>query len=255
LAKLTGESDVAFEKRKTDLVRHETEVYYKEPKPFAEFWYPNYWLVFVYMAKPTRRNAHTAFYTTPIRELSSVFSCSGKANRRLANVLASNFTGNDTSSSRDISTISNKAIIDSDFKISLLPNQHDIKSLDSGKKIFQMNLSNEKLDQLERLEGFLAKIEAKGSEIYSSTIEATKRNINDLITMKYVNAENEEDEEKDNLIITTETFTRQRPVDDEKLEIQELEAHQTVNLQSNDTSSRCKGPATDRRAKELKTRR
>jgi hypothetical protein len=52
----------------------------------------------------------------------------------LANVLASNVTGNDTSSSRDISTISNKAIIDSDFKISLLPNPHNIKSLDLEKR-------------------------------------------------------------------------------------------------------------------------
>jgi hypothetical protein len=66
-----------------------------------------------------------------------------------------------------------------------------------------MDLFNEKLDQLERLEGFLAKIEAKGKEFYKPTIEATKRKIDDLITMipSYVNAENEENEHNEARII------------------------------------------------------
>jgi endo-alpha-1,4-polygalactosaminidase (GH114 family) len=64
-----------------------------------------------------------------------------------------------------------------------------------------MNLFNEKLEQLEKLQSFLAKLEAKGYEIYKPTIEATKKKINELIGMisTYVNAENEEEEEKQEL--------------------------------------------------------
>jgi hypothetical protein len=102
-----------------------------------------------------------------------------------------------------------------------------------------MNLLNKKLDQLERLEAFLAKIEAKGLDIYKPTIEATKIKINELIEMipTYVNDENEEhDEQKDDFIITTETLTRQEPVDNEKLETPELvDNNKTVNPQTTDS--------------------
>jgi hypothetical protein len=60
---------------------------------FDDYWYPDYWLVFVYMGKPSS-NPATAFYTTPIINIpdgvadSENSKLTGRANRRHANMIA-----------------------------------------------------------------------------------------------------------------------------------------------------------------------
>jgi hypothetical protein len=87
-------NDEQFERRKLDF-HEEACAKFESTKPiqFDDWWYPNYWLVFISMAKPAGDKAAKVFYNKPINGLSAdavseliqrVAALSDRANRHLA---------------------------------------------------------------------------------------------------------------------------------------------------------------------------
>jgi hypothetical protein len=154
LVKKDDEDDEQFEKRKNDFHEEACAKFESETIPFDDYWYPDYWLVFVYMAKPAGHKAAKVFYTKPINEISAeaagkhikgAAALSGRANRRLASQLAANLMIDPTSKNSSSITTS------SDLKIAMVPSKHDINLLKLEKKKWKTNLFSKAYDQLKKI--------------------------------------------------------------------------------------------------------
>jgi hypothetical protein len=90
-------------------------------KPFDEYCFFYYWLVFVYFGRPAGHKAADAFYSKSIQELNrevvlnhlkSTAALTGRAGRRLASQLAADAMG-DSSVSKDTSNPSKNTNLNS----------------------------------------------------------------------------------------------------------------------------------------------
>jgi hypothetical protein len=220
------ETKEEFEIRKNAQEDKWIDEYNNQDKPFDETWFPDYWLVFCYMGKPSGKQ-DPSFNTTPINAKGSAevgimiqqnVAKQGRTSRRNASIMAAAINNNDNfRSSLDSNIVPNKNSIASsnnDVRFVLATDPLELKLRATEIRIEQRKLKQnqltEKLEEINHLEAFVERISRQDPHKFKKAIEETQRKI-DILIMKlpsYIQVDQEPDDEFENTL-TIENLAKQ----------------------------------------------
>jgi hypothetical protein len=248
-----------------------------QEKPFDEAWFPDYWLVFCYMGKPSG-NTSTSFNTTPITEKSEVevgnmikanAAKQSRATRRAASVAAAFLNNNAAADLRPTTGSSNNVVPNKHSNASSNNDIYHRFSMQSDpvelklraaeirieEKKIKHNLINSKLDEISRLEDAIKRMSERDPIKFKDTIEKLQVKIDSIYISlpTYVHVDDDEDDLiESNLTIDNLAFlnsTEQKTKED-------LVTPENVarDLNQNNSSSSMQKPTSVNEAEPIRSR-